>query len=276
MGNKSSKMINENDAAKDSNEEMSTKSDEEVSNINPKNKTGFIGSKVPDFESDVYLPKTDVVGILKREDLEGVFSVLYFFAGDFDPGVLPEISELKKMTSSSDNAQISNYNLLAVSTDSIHAHKAFSQLEQSQGGLKDIDVVLISDKTGELCKMFQIYNESCHSAYPSYVILDPEVKVISKTTFDPNVGGDINSIFNVLKSLLNESTMDDKKDNTGGDKNDFSTIDDTKDPYKDMAKNDNRKKDINDNKKVSFETDKIEACNDEAEDCNKNESSVRT
>ena len=39
MGNKSSKMINENDAAKDSNEEMSTKSNEEVSNINPKNKT---------------------------------------------------------------------------------------------------------------------------------------------------------------------------------------------------------------------------------------------
>ena len=246
MGNKSSKMINENDAAKDSNEEMSTKSNEEVSNINPKNKTGFIGSKVPDFESDVYLPKTDVVGILKREDLEGVFSVLYFFAGDFDPGVLPEISELKKMTSSSDNARISNYNLLAVSTDSIHAHKAFSQLEQSQGGLKDIDVVLISDKTGELCKMFQIYNESCHSAYPSYVILDPEVKVISKTTFDPNVGGDINSIFNVLKSLLNESTMDDKKDDIGGD--------DTKDPYKDIGK----------------------ACDDEAEAGNKNKSSVRT
>merc|ERR1739838_413681 len=135
MGNKSSKMINENDAAKDSNEEMSTRANEEVSNINPKNKTGFIGSKVPEFEKDVYLPKTDVVGILKREDLEGVFSVLYFFVGDFDPGVLPEISELKKMTSSPDNAMISNYNLLAVSTDSIDAHKAFSRLEQSQGGL---------------------------------------------------------------------------------------------------------------------------------------------
>jgi len=273
MGNKSSKMINENDAAKESNEEMSSKSSEEVSNMNPKNKTGFIGSKVPEFEKDVYLPKTDVVGILKREDLEGVFSVLYFFAGDFDPGVLPEISELKKMTSSPDNARISNYNLLAVSTDSIDAHKAFSQLEQSQGGLKDIDVVLISDKTGELCKMFQIYNESSHSAYPSYVILDPEVKVVSKTTFDPNVGGDINSIFNILKCLLNESTMDDKKDDTCGD--------DTKDPCKDIAMttNDNKKKDVDNktgDKKVAFETDKIEACDDEAEACKKNESSVGT
>merc|ERR1739838_17956 len=240
MGNKSSKMINENDAAKDSNEEMSTKANEEVSNINPKNKTGFIGSKVPNFEKDVYLPKTDVVGILKREDLEGVLSVLYFFAGDFNPGVLPEISELKKMTSSPDYARISNYNLLAVSTDSIDAHKAFSQLEQSQGGLKDIYVVLISDKTGELCKMFQIYNESSHSAYPSYVILDPEVKLFQRP-FDPNVGGDINSIFNILKCLLNESTtMDDKKDDIGGD--------DTKDPYKDVAMttNDNKKKDVND------------------------------
>merc|ERR1739838_68405 len=262
MGNKSSKMINENDAAKDSNEEMSTKANEEVSNINPKNKTGFIGSKVPNFEKDVYLPKTDVIGILKREDLEGVFSVLYFFAGDFDPGVLPEISELKKMTSSPDNARISNYNLLAVSTDSIDAHKAFSQLEQSQGGLKDIDVVLISDKTCELCKMFQIYDESSHSAYPSYVILDADVNVVSKITFDPRARGDINSIFNILKCLLNESTMDDKKDDTCGD--------DTKDPCKDIAMttNDNKKKDVDNktgDKKVAFETDKIEACDDEAE-----------
>ena len=186
MGNKSSKMMNDDDAINDSNEELSTKSNEVVSDKNPENKTGFIGSKVPEFEKDVYLPKTDVVGILKREDLEGVFSVLYFFSGDFDPGVLPEISELKKMTSSPDNgsAGISNYNLLAVSTDSIDAHKVFSQLEQSKGGLKGIDVVLVSDQTGELCKMFQIYNESCHSAYPSYVILDPEVKVISKTTLN--------------------------------------------------------------------------------------------
>jgi len=241
-------MMNDDDAINDSNEELSTKSNEVVSDKNPENKTGFIGSKVPEFEKDVYLPKTDVVGILKREDLKGVFSVLYFFSGDFDPGVLPEISELKKMTSSPDSgsAGISNYNLLAVSTDSIDAHKVFSQMEQSQGGLKGIDVVLVSDQTGELCKMFQIYNESCHSAYPSYVILDPEVKVISKTTFDPNVGGDITSIFKALKCLLNESRKDDAKD-----------------PYKhiDMASKE-------------FESDKVEACNEEA--CNKNERSVRT
>ena len=104
-------MMNDDDAINDSNEELSTKSNEVVSDKNPENKTGFIGSKVPEFEKDVYLPKTDVVGILKREDLKGVFSVLYFFSGDFDPGVLPEISELKKMTSSPDSASagISNY-----------------------------------------------------------------------------------------------------------------------------------------------------------------------
>ena len=226
MGSKSSKIINENDAAKDSNEEVSTKSNEEVRNINQKNQTGFIGSKVPEFEKDVYLPKTDVVGILKREDLEGVFSVLYFFAGDFDPGVLPEISELKKMTSSPDNARTSNYNLLAVSTDSIDAHKAFSQLEQSQGGLKDIDVVLISDKTGELCKMFQIYDESSHSAYPSYVILDADVNVVSKITFDPSVRGDVNSVFNVLRYLMNEDAAkrDDSKGSFGVDTHSNSII----------------------------------------------------
>ena len=98
MGNKFSKMSNDDDVTKDSNKELTTKSNEVVCDENPENKTCFIGSKVPEFEKDVYLPKTDAVGILKREDLEGVFTVLYFFSGDFDPGVLPEISELKKMT----------------------------------------------------------------------------------------------------------------------------------------------------------------------------------
>ena len=276
MGNKSSKKVNADYAAMamDSNEEISTKSNEEVNDINPKGKIGFIGNEVLDFEKDVYLPKTGEVGILKKEDLEGVFSVLYFYSGDFDPGVLPEISELKKMTTSPASAGISNYNLLAVSTDSINAHQAFSKLDQTQGGLKGIDIVLVSDQTAELCKMFQIYNESCHSAYPSYIILDPEVKAISKTTFDPKVGGDISYIFNVLKSLLNESTQDDK----GGDEKEFSTRVDTTDPYMHMAMatKDNKKNDLNDNtgvdKKMSFEADKIEACTDEA--CNKNESSV--
>ena len=204
-------MIKQDDSTKDfsfGNEESNTNK-----------KMGFIGSKVLEFRTDIYLPKSDAIEIIERDDLKGAFSVLYFFEGDFNLGVLTEISELKKISSSPDSAGISNYNLLVVSTDSINAHKAFSQLDQSQGGLKGIDIALVSDQTAELCKWFQIYDESSHSAYPSYVILDADVNVVSKTSFDPNVRGDVNSVFNILKYLMNEDAAkrDDSKGSFGVD-----------------------------------------------------------
>ena len=209
-------MIKEDDSTKDfsfGNEKISTVCDEE--DRNAKKKMGFIGSKVPEFRKEIYLPKSDAIEIIELNDLKGAFSLLYFFEGDFNLEVLTEISELKRISSSPDREGISNYNLLVVSTDSINAHKAFSQLEQRQGGLKGIDIALVSDQTGELCKWFQIYDESSHSAYPSYVILDADVNVVSsKTTFDPNVRGDVNSVFNILKYLMNvdAAKRDDNKE----------------------------------------------------------------
>ena len=240
MGNKSSKMINADETTKDGVEKMSTVSDEDTK---MQKKMSFIGSKVPELKNDIYLPKTDEVDIIRTKDMEGVFTLMYFFSGDFDPGVLPELLELKKISTSPDSSGMS-FNLLGVSTDSIDAHKAFSQLEQRQGGLKGLDIALVSDQAGELCKLFQIYDESSHSAYPSYVILDADVNVVSKMTFDHKVGGDVTSLFTVIKYLMNEET---------------STNDKTED------------KKIN--KNVSFEVNKIETCNDK--DCTESNSSVR-
>ena len=212
-------MIQEVDSTKNSIDKISNASNEDPNKTTKK--IGFLGSKVPDFEINVYLPKIDAIEIMKQDDMEGAFTVLYFSPGDFGPGVLPEVSELKKMLASSESESLGmSFNLLYVSTDSIDAHKAFSQLEQSQGGLKGLDIVLLSDPTGEFCKLFQIYDESTHSAYPSYVILDTELKVVFKTTFDPKIGGGVHSVFNALKYLMNEESgqKDDKKVDTKADK----------------------------------------------------------
>ena len=247
MGNNSSKMIDEDDLTKDSIDKISNVSNE-VPELNKSPKeTGALGSKVPEFERNVYLPKIDAIEIMKQNDMEGAFTVLYFFPGDFGPGVLPEVSELKKiLASSSSESPTTSFHLLCVSTDSIDAHKAFSQMEQSQGGLKGLDIVLVSDQTGELCKMFQVYDESTHSAYPSYVILDSELKVVLKTTFDPKIGGDAQYVFNALKYLMNEES----------------------------AQKDDKMVDLKADTEVSFEVDKVQTDIGNGETSNKSESSV--
>ena len=200
MGNISSKP-QKDEIKQEDHEKMSIETEDKVKTVNPKGMIDFISSKVPEFNKDVYLPKTNSVENMKLQDLEGVFTVLYFYPGDFELEVMPEISALKK---NAESGGISNFNLLGVSTDSVEAHEAFSVLEQSQGGLKGTEIALISDRTGDLCKFFQVYDESNHSAFPSFVILDPEVKIVSKTIFDRKIGGDAVSVLNILKYLMNK------------------------------------------------------------------------
>ena len=66
-------------------------------------------------------------------------------------------------------------------------------------GLK---VALLSDQTGEISKMFYVYDQSTHKAFPSYVILSPELRVVAKFTSDNNFPIDPMTMVEILEQLL--------------------------------------------------------------------------
>ena len=60
----------------------------------------------------------------------------------------------------------------------------------------------LSDQTGEISKMFNVYDQSTHKAFPSYVILSPELEVVAKFTSDHNVAIDPMTMVGILEQLL--------------------------------------------------------------------------
>ena len=163
----------------------------------------YIMSKMPKLEAQIYVPKTGEYYEFNSYELGGSFSVLVFYSGNFCSGVLPELHELKSVS----RKTIKDYNLLAISTDTKESHRAFSHLGPEVGGLKNLNFVLVSDHTGEWSKTFQVYDESSHRAFPSYIILSADMRILYKATFDHNVGGNPNHIIEILNYLMDDKTV---------------------------------------------------------------------
>ena len=173
-----------------------------------KNKS-YIKSKMPMLEAQMYVPKTGEYYEFNSYELGGNFTVLVFYSGNFCSGVLPELHELKSVS----RKTLKDYNLLAISTDTKESHKAFSHLGPEEGGIQNLNFVLVADHTGEWSKTFQVYDESSHRAFPSYIILSADMRILYKETFDHNVGGNPNHIIEILNYLMEDKVVgEDVKD----------------------------------------------------------------
>ena len=133
------------------------------------------GTKAPAFSAMAYNCKTKELFITKIADFLGSYTILLFSAGDFQSNLL---TELEGMTKNAD----SQINLVYISTDSIESHQAFA----SQYGR--IPLVMLTDKTGRICKEFQAYDKSTHMALPAWVVVDPEGEVVSWSVSSPGLG----------------------------------------------------------------------------------------
>ena len=83
--------------------------------------------------------------------------------------------------------------LLISNTPPANAHELFCQFGENNKGLKDhIKAAMILDRNGAISKEFSIFK------YPSYVFLDPDLKVVTKFTQEHNVPIDPKQILEVV------------------------------------------------------------------------------
>ena len=119
--------------------------------------------------------------------LRGNWTILFFFT-EFDENANEVLSKFMK---SAHTAQAGEYaklgmdhlNFLLISnTPPANAHELFCQFGENNKGLKDhIKAAMILDRNGAISKEFSIFK------YPSYVFLDPDLKVVTKFTQEHNV-----------------------------------------------------------------------------------------
>lgn len=131
-------------------------------------------------------------------DYKGKWLVLFFYPLDFTfvcPTEITGISErLQQFTEL--KAEV-----LGVSVDSIHSHKAWIRADKNQGGLGKINYPLASDITKEVSRKYGVLLEESGVALRGLFIIDPEGKVRYQVVHDLNVGRSVSETVRVLQAL---------------------------------------------------------------------------
>lgn len=146
----------------------------EIGNIN------LIGKKLEDFTSPVY--HEGEFGEVKGKDLEGQWSVFFFYPGDFT-FVCP--TELEDIATIYDQFQKIGAEIYAVSTDSEFTHKQWHETSEAVGKAK---FPMVSDRNFKLAKFFGVLLEEEGQALRGTFILNPEREIVAYEIHSPGIG----------------------------------------------------------------------------------------
>lgn len=130
-----------------------------------------IDSKGPSFNLPFYDPKKDVDGEISLKDLKWKWSVLFFYPADFT-FVCP--TELKDMADQKEKFKELKVKVLAVSTDTIFSHRAWTKHELL---MKDFPYKMLADHTGEISEKYNILDHETGMAARWTFIIDPDLNI---------------------------------------------------------------------------------------------------
>jgi alkyl hydroperoxide reductase subunit AhpC len=149
-----------------------------------------IGQNAPEFTLQ------GVVGTNFKEihlhDYKGKWVVLFFYPLDFTFICPTEITEFSKRDS---EFKALNAQVLGVSVDSIHSHRAWLK------ELGNLNYPLLSDITKEISRKYGVLLEDKGITLRGTFIIDPEGKVRYQLVHDLGIGRSVEEILRVLNAL---------------------------------------------------------------------------
>jgi peroxiredoxin (alkyl hydroperoxide reductase subunit C) len=157
-----------------------------------------VGQPAPDFN----LPSTKNMETLaeniKLSDYHGKWLILLFYPLDFT-FVCPT-----ELTAFSDRIEELNgigAEVLGVSTDSVHSHRAWLKTPRDQNGIADLQYPLLSDVGGKLAAKYNILVEDANIALRGLFIINPEGVLQYSVVHDLNIGRSVDETLRVLQGL---------------------------------------------------------------------------
>ncbi len=155
-----------------------------------------IGQKAP-----VFYAQSTAGDINFPEDFKDIWTVLYFYVGDFLPSSAYDILELDKK-----QPKFKSYGseIIAMSTDSLASHIAFDlSLRNLKKDGKPVDIKLISDKDLSISENLGISNtdKDDNLNEKAVIIIDPEGNIRSFHKYSHNMGINVTEIERELLSL---------------------------------------------------------------------------
>ena len=157
-----------------------------------------VGQPAPDFN----LPSTKNMDTLAENislsDYEGKWLILLFYPLDFT-FVCP--TELTAFSDRLEEIQGIGAEVLGVSTDSVHSHRAWVKTPRDQNGIEGLAYPLLSDVGGKLAAKYNILVEESNIALRGLFIINPEGVLQYSVVHDLNIGRSVDETLRVLQGL---------------------------------------------------------------------------
>ncbi|KAF0992623.1 hypothetical protein HZS_4243 [Henneguya salminicola] len=113
----------------------------------------FVGEPAPSFESEALLPG-GIFGKIIPKSYCGKYVILFFYPLDFTFVCPTEIIAFSDRIS---EFRALNCEVIAASCDSVYSHHAWTKLPRHQGGLGNLNIPIIADKTTKIAQKYNIY-----------------------------------------------------------------------------------------------------------------------
>ena len=157
-----------------------------------------VGQPAPDFN----LPSTKNIDTLaenvKLSDYKGKWLILLFYPLDFT-FVCP--TELTAFSDRLDELQGIGAEVVGISTDSVHSHRAWIKTPRDQNGIEGLAYPLASDVGGRLAAKYNILVEEANIALRGLFIINPEGVLQYAVVHDLNIGRSVDETLRVLQGL---------------------------------------------------------------------------
>jgi len=157
-----------------------------------------VGQPAPDFN----LPSTKNLETLsenvKLADYKGKWLVQIFYPLDFT-FVCP--TELTAFSDRYEELEGVGAEVIGISTDSVHSHRAWIKTPRDQNGIADLKYPLASDVGGRLAAKYNILMEEANIALRGLFIINPEGILQYAVVHDLNIGRSVDETLRVLQGL---------------------------------------------------------------------------
>jgi peroxiredoxin (alkyl hydroperoxide reductase subunit C) len=157
-----------------------------------------VGQPAPDFDMASTKNMETLEENVKLSDYKGKWLILLFYPLDFT-FVCP--TELTAFSDRLDELQGVGAEVIGVSTDSVHSHRAWTKLSREQNGVEGLEYPLASDITGEVSRKYGVLIEGEGIALRGLFIVDPEGILRYSVVHDLNIGRSVDETLRVLQGL---------------------------------------------------------------------------
>lgn len=159
----------------------------------------MVGKQAPRFEMEAVMTDKSFGKVSLEENMKNdKWTVLFFYPMDFT-FVCP--TEITAMSDRYDEFEDLDAEVIGVSTDTVHTHKAWINTDRKDNGLGDLNYPLAADTNHEVSRDYGVLIEEEGIALRGLFIVNPEGELQYQTVFHNNIGRDVDETLRVLQAL---------------------------------------------------------------------------